>query len=110
MSLFFECTDEEATTVALQRAFLKFGRVMWLKQDDVDEQIKIDAAYKRRKLTARNSVGDLNSTSSFIERLRDLLPADDPSLESTKFALSAMKCYERSQHVASYALREMAIC
>ena len=102
-------TDEEATTVALQRAFSKFGRAMWLKQDEIDEQIKIDAAYKGRKLTAHNSVGDLSSTSTFIERVSGLIPADGLSEpESTKFAASAMKCYERSQHVASHGLREMA--
>ena len=101
-------TDEEATTVALQRAFSKFGHAMWLKQDEIDEQIKIDAAYKGRKLTAHNSVGDLSSTSTFIERVSGLIPADGPSAESAKFAASAMKCYERSQHVASHGLREMA--
>ena len=109
MCLFLDGTDEEATTVALQRAFSKFGRAMWLKQDEIDEQIKIDAAYKKRKLDAHNSVGDLSSTSTFIERVSGLIPADGLSRpESAKFAASAMKCYKRSQHVASHGLWEMA--
>ena len=94
---FLDGTDEEAATVALQRAFSKFGRAMWLQQDEIDEQIKIDAAYKKRKLNARNSVGDLSSTSTLIERLSGLILADGPSPESAKFAASAMKCYEHSQ-------------
>ena len=101
--------DEEATTVALQRAFSKFGRAMWLKQDEIDEQIKIDAAYKGRKLTAHHSVGNLSSTSTFIERVSGPIPADGLfGLESAKFAASVMKCYERSQHGASHGLQEMA--
>ena len=109
MRPFLDDHDEEATTVALQRAFSKFGRAMWLKQDEIDEQIKIDAAYKTRKLDAHNSVGDLSSTSTFIERVSGLIPADGLSgPESAKFASSSMKCYERSQHVASHGLREMA--
>ena len=108
MRLFLDGIDEGDATLALQRAFSKFGRAMWLKQDEIDEQIKIDAAYKKRKLNARNSVGDLSPTSTLIERISGLTPTDGPSPESAKFAANAMKCYERSQHVASHGLREMS--
>ena len=64
--LFLDGIDQEATTDALQHAFFKFGQVMWLKQDDIDDQLEIDVAHKRRKLIARNSIGDLNSTCTFI--------------------------------------------
>ncbi len=47
--LFFDGIDQEATTDALQHAFFKFGQVMWLKQDDIDDQLEIDGAHKRRK-------------------------------------------------------------
>ncbi len=106
--LFFNGIDQEVTTDALQHAFLKFGQVMWLNQDDIDDQLKIDVAHKRRKVMQRNSIGDLTSTCSFLRELRDLLPADDPTPNSERFALSAIRCYDRSQHVASYGLREMA--
>ena len=109
MNLFFDGTDEKATTVALQRAFCKFGHAMWLKQDEIDEQIKINAAYKGRKLIAHNSVENLSSTSTFIERVSGLILVDGLfGLEPAKFAVSVMQCYERSQHGASRGLQEMA--
>ena len=106
--LFFDGIDQEATTDALQHAFFKFGQVMWLNRDDIDDQLEIDVAHKRRKLNARNSIGVLNSTCSFLQGLRDLLPAHDRTPNSARFALSAARIYDRSQRVAAYGLREMA--
>ena len=106
--LFFDGIGQEVTIDALQHAFLTFGQVTWLNQDDIDDQLKIDVAHKRRRVMQRNSIGDLTSTCSFLRELQDLLPANERTANSASFAVSAARICDRSQRVAAYDLREMS--
>ena len=85
VQLFFDGIDQEVTSDALRHAFLQFGQVMWLNQDDIDDQLKIDVARKRRRVMQRNSIGDLTSTCSFLRELQDLLPANERTANSARF-------------------------
>ena len=105
--LFFDGIDQEVTSDALRHAFLQFGQVMWLNQDDIDDQLKIDVARKRRRVMQRNSIGDLTSTCNFLRELQDVRPANERTANSARFAVSAARIHDRSQQVAAYDLREM---